>query len=171
MSTEQLATTKALTQAMQMEIDGKEFYLTQSKNSANVIGKKLFLQLSNEEDLHLKRFEKIFKSISEKNGWPDIKVTTHDNDFKSLFAEAVINNKFTYTEMDAVLTGMSMENKTREFYLRRSETATFAAEKEFYLALAREERVHHTLLLEYYEYMQDPAQYFTFKEKHSLDGG
>ena len=171
MVNEQIATTQALNQAMQMEIDGKGFYLAQSQGSTNLVGKKLFKKLSEEEDSHLKKFEKIFQSISSKNGWPNESIVPHKGDFKTLFAEATLRSDFTISELDAVLTGMKMENKTREFYLNRSEVATFAAEKEFYLDLAKEERVHHTLLLDYYEYMQDPAQYFTFKEKHSLDGG
>ena len=171
MTNEQQATTQALTQAMQMEIDGKEFYLTQSRGSTNIIGKKLFNQLAEEEDMHLKRFEKIFKSISSKKGWPDISIIPHKGDIETLFAEATTRSEYSFTELDAVLTGMRMENKTREFYLNHSENTTFTGEKEFYLALAKEERVHHALLLDYYEYMQDPAQYFTFKEKHSLDGG
>ena len=60
MVNEQIATTQALNQAMQMEIDGKGFYLAQSQGSTNLIGKKLFKILSEEEDSHLKKFEIIF---------------------------------------------------------------------------------------------------------------
>jgi len=54
--------------------------------------------------------------------------------------------------------------------LDRAEKAVFAVEKQYYARLAQEERIHHNLLQDYFEYMQNPAQYFTVKEKHSLDG-
>jgi rubrerythrin len=171
MINEQTATTQALNQAMQMEIDGKKYYLTQSLGSLSTMGKKLFLQLSIEEDQHLKLFENIFKSISTRKGWPIVDIIPHKDGFKTVFAIETGNNEITFEEMDAVLTAMKMENKTRDFYLSHSNKATYPAEKEFYADLAQQERIHHNLLLDYYEYMQDPAQYFSVKEKHSLDGG
>jgi len=43
------------------------------------------------------------------------------------------------------------------------------AERGFYESVAGEEREHHRLLLEYYEFLQDPVQWFTLKEHPSLD--
>jgi rubrerythrin len=171
MLNEQAATMQALKQAMQMEIDGKEYYLTQSQGSFSETGKKLFYQLSLEEEQHMKLFDKIYKSISARKAWPEVKVEPHKGNFNSLFATENSNNEITFGEMDAVLTAMKMENKSRDFYLSHSDAAAYPAEKEYYADLAQQERIHHSLLLDYYEYMQDPAQYFTVKEKHSLDGG
>jgi rubrerythrin len=63
-----------------------------------------------------------------------------------------------------------MENKTYDFYKACSRDASFAAEKDFYEAVAAEESVHHALLRDYYQYLKDPAQWFTLKEHPSLDG-
>jgi rubrerythrin len=164
-------TVAALESAIQLEIDGKEYYLKMSSGSGNEMGKKLFQSLAAEEDLHRLKFEKIFKVIGSQKSWPDTKIESHVGGLKSIFAEASADAQFTGTELEAVQTAMKMENKTRDFYLNRSEKALFPAEKKYYENLAKEERIHHTLLQDYYEYMQSPAQYFTIKEKHSLDGG
>jgi hypothetical protein len=37
--------------------------------------------------------------------------------------------------------------------------------------VAAEEREHHLILLDYYEYLKDPAGWFVKKEHPSLDGG
>ncbi len=66
---------------------------------------------------------------------------------------------------------MTMENKTRDFYLEQATKASFEAEKKYYEALAEQESAHHASLLDYYEYLTDPAGWFTIKERHSLDGG
>jgi len=171
LANEQVLTVSALESAIQLEIDGKEFYLRMSGGSGNAMGKKLFESLAAEEDIHRQKFEKIFKAIAAQKSWPEVKIERHIGALKTIFANASENAQFTGSELEAVQTAMKMENKTRDFYLTRSEKAVFPAEKKFYEALAKEERIHHTLLQDYYEYMQNPAQYFTIKEKHSLDGG
>ena len=171
MANEQALTVAALEAAIQIEIDGKEFYLKMSQGSGNAMGKKLFSSLAAEEDLHRQKFEKIYKAVAAQKSWPEVKIERHIGEYKTIFAEASESAQFTGSELEAVQTAMQMENKTRDFYLGRSEKAHFPAEKKYYETLAKEERIHHTLLQDYYEYMQNPAQYFTIKEKHSLDGG
>ena len=64
---------------------------------------------------------------------------------------------------------MGMENKTRDYYKAQAGKATFKAEKDYYEILAKEETVHHKALFDYAEYLKNPADYFTMKERHSLD--
>ena len=67
------------------------------------------------------------------------------------------------TELDAVKKAMDMENKTYDFYKSQGEKANYDAEREFYEGLASEEREHHMILLDYYEYLKDPASWFVVK--------
>jgi rubrerythrin len=169
---EQANTVKALQTAMQMEIDGKQYYLKASQASRNGLGQKLFQTLSGEEDLHLRNFEKIYQAIQTKKQWPPIQITPHSGrDLKTLFAEATDGVNSTTSELGAVQTAMAMENKTRDFYRQQGEIASFEAEKKYYSLLAGEEGAHHAVLLDYYEYLSNPGQYFTLKERQSLDGG
>ena len=73
MPSEQQVTLKALETALQMEIDGKEFYLKASDVSKNKLGKDLFKKLAAEEDVHRTVFQGIYDSIKSKRGWPDLK--------------------------------------------------------------------------------------------------
>jgi rubrerythrin len=66
---------------------------------------------------------------------------------------------------------MSLENKTYDFYKSRGGRAAYNAERDFYQTLAAEEREHHIILLDYYEYLKYPAGWFVSKEHPSLDGG
>ncbi len=75
------------------------------------------------------------------------------------------------TELDAIQTAMDMENKTYDFYKSQGGNATYDAERDFYETLAVEEREHRLILLDYYEYLKDPAGWFVWKEHPSLDGG
>ena len=169
---EQSQTVAALKIAIQMEIDGKQFYLQASQASSNKLGNKLFTQLAGEEDLHRQKFEEIFKNMQASRPWPKVDIIFDGGKrLQTLFASASKKVQSTASELEAVQTAMAMENKTRDFYRERAKKASFNAEKDYYLALEQQEGAHHAALLDYYEYMKDPVGWFTIKERHSLDGG
>jgi rubrerythrin len=176
MEAEQDKTLEVLKIAIQMEIDGKEYYLKASQESGNELGKKLLESLAAEEDVHRQKFEQIYDAIRNEKAWP---VTDFQPDggqkLRTIFAMATeeIGSKIKApaSELDAVQTAMDMENKTYDFYKSQGENATYDAERDFYQTLAAEEREHHLVLLDYYEYLKDPAGWFVKKEHPSLDGG
>lgn len=175
MATEQNKTLEALKIAIQMEVDGKKYYLKASRESGNELGKKLMASLAAEEDIHRQKFEEIYQTISSKKAWP---VTDFELDkgkrLRTIFAKATeeigADVKALATELAAVKTAMGMENKTLDFYKNQARSATYDAERDFYELLAVEEREHHLVLLDYYEYLNDPAGWFVTKERPSLDG-
>jgi len=176
METEQDKILEALQIAIQMEIDGKEYYLKASQESSNELGKKLLESLAAEEDVHRQQFEEIYSAIRSKKAWPTTDFQPDGGKrLRTIFARATeeigSNIKAPTTELDAVQTAMSMENKTYDFYKSQGGSATYAAERDFYETLAAEEREHHLILLDYYEYLKDPAGWFVRKEHPSLDGG
>ena len=176
MITEQDKTLEALQIAIQMEIDGKEFYLKASQESTNELGEKLLQSLAAEEDIHRQKFEEIYDAIRDKKAWP---VTNFQPDggkrLRTIFARATegmgSDIKALATELDTIQTAMDMENKTYDFYKSQGENASYDTERDFYQTLAGEEREHHLILLDYYEYLTDPAGWFVKKEHPSLDGG
>jgi rubrerythrin len=176
MSTEHDKTLGALQTAIQMEIDGKEFYLKASQTSRNELGKKLLKTLAAEEDQHRQTFEKIYKNIGAQKAWPNTGFQPDGGrGLRTIFARALekmdADIKTMPDELDAVQTAMAMENKTYDFYKSQSEMAAYDAERDFYEALAMQESEHHRVLLDYYEFLKDPAAWFVQKEHPSLDGG
>jgi rubrerythrin len=169
-------TSKALQTAIKMEIDGKRFYLKASQNSKNPLGKQLLVKLAAEEDDHRVVFQNIFDAIKAKKGWPDVKyVGDGGQGLRTIFAKALEdmdkNARPIDTELDAIKTGMDLENKTYDFYKERSAKTTFEAEKQLYESIAMQESEHHRVLRDYYEFLQDPAQWYVKTEHTSVDGG
>ncbi len=165
-----------LQDAIQMEVDGKEFYQRASQRSSNKLGKELFQRLADEEDDHQKKFQQIYDALKEGQDWPDVKPPSQKGKkLKSIFAEATkelgSKIKVSQSELDTIKTAMDMENKTHDFYYSWSERSTFPVEKRFYQALAAEERGHYLALLDSYEYLTDPVGWFTVKERWTLEGG
>ena len=176
MEIEQDRTVQALQVAIKMEIDGKEFYLQASRESSNELGKKLLESLAAEEDIHRQNFEKIYDSIRVKQGWPGTDFQPDGGKrLRTVFAEAIEKTgagiNVSSTELDAVKTAMEMENKTGDYYHAQGQAATYDTERDFYQSLVAEEGEHYLVLLDYYEYLSDPAGWFVRQEHPSLDGG
>ena len=176
MVTEHEKTLQALQTAIQMEIDGKEFYFKASQKSRNEMGKKLLKQLAAEEDIHRQNFEEIYEAMRNKKAWPKTDFQPDGGKgLRTIFAKATEEIgavvKVLNTELDAVQTGINMESKTYDFYKAQSKKTAYDAARNFYEALASQEREHQLVLLDYYEYLKDPAGWFVSKEHPGLDGG
>jgi rubrerythrin len=175
MENEQARTIEVLQLAVRMEVEGKEFYQQASQKSSNKLAKELFQHLATEEDIHRKKFEEIYKALKTGQNWPDVEPPSEKGKkLKSLFAEATkalgSKVKVAESELEAIKIGMEMETKSYDLYHSRSEESTLPVEKRFYETLAGEERGHHLALLDSYEYLSDPAGWFTKTEHWSLDG-
>ena len=176
MKDEQVKTLEGLRLAIQMEIDGKEYYQKASHESDNRAGKELFEWLAAEEDKHRQRFEKIYETINNQQSWPETEINPEkgkglDTLFSQAMNMAVPGSKASFAELDIIARAMDMEDRTRDFYEAQGINAVYDAERRFYEALAVEERSHYLVLVDYREYLIDPEGWFRKVEHHSMDGG
>jgi rubrerythrin len=176
MKEEQGKTLEAIKFAIQMEIDGKKYYQKASRQSDNKVGRELFEWLAGEEDKHRRIFAGIYNAIRKKKDWPEVGIQPRkgailDTVFSKEMKAAAPAVKATSSELDSIAKAMEMENRTREFYNNQDQKAAYDAEKKLYSALAAEEEGHYLTLVDYREYLIDPAGYFRKAEHHSMDGG
>ena len=176
MVTEQDKTLEALKIAIDMENDGKECYRQASQESGNEVGRKLLQALAVEEDAHSRKFVEIYQAMQKKKGWPTIELKPDEvKRLRELFGATCevigVNVKAAAPELDAINMAIDKEKKSYDFYNRQSQNSTYGAERDFYEALAAEEKGHELILVNYYEYLTDPVDWFTRVERHSLDGG
>ena len=173
MGNEQSQILEVLQMAIQMEIDGKAFYQKVSRESQHEMGKRLYATLAEEEDLHRMKFQEIYENMRKQEAWPSVEF--HPNKGKNIqtvFSQAIKEGlKPTTSELEAVQKAIEMEAKTYDLYKRQVNTGSSKPQKEFFEALAGEERGHQLALVDYQEYLNNPAGYFVMKERHSLDGG
>jgi rubrerythrin len=166
---------EAVKYAIQMELDGKRFYTLCQKESTNKVGNELFGWLAEQEDFHRKRFEQIYDRIVEKKGWVVTPVKPDKGQtLKTLFGDAIrdlgASVRTQKSELIAAEKAIEMEIKSRDFYTGRAGKAESDAEKSFFTAIASEEQGNFLALIDYKEYMSDPAGWFKRTEHHSLDG-
>ena len=175
MTTGQEKTTQALKYCIQMEIDGKEFYQQACKASQSELGKKLFESLAKQEDFHRQKFERIFTNISKAQKWPVMEFKPEAGQtLKTIFSgasgKAAKIVEAAQTEVDAIQKAMQMEDKSYDYYRQHFAQAAKGPEKDFYEKIAGEERVHKLILVDYAEYLRDPAAWFV-KAEHSAIAG
>jgi rubrerythrin len=176
MNQEQNQTLEAIKFAIQMELDGKEYYLQASEKSDNKVGKELFKWLAGEEDKHRRLFGEIFGAIRKQKAWPEVGIQPRkgailDTVFAEEMKAAATSVEASSGDLESIAKAMEMENKTREYYQEHGQQAGYNADKKLYSALAAEEEGHYLALVDYREYLIDPAGYFRKAEHHSLDGG
>jgi len=175
MSQEQDATLAGLETALKMEADGKAFYLKAAKASQNKLGVALFKNLADEEDIHREVFKNIYERIKKNEKWPEVKsLVNGGKHLHTVFAAAAekMDKEFkpAQSELDAIKTGIDMENQTIDFYHEKRDKAGSKVEKQFYEELSMQESMHSRILQDYLEFYNDPAVYYTLKEHPSLDG-
>jgi rubrerythrin len=176
MVTEQHRFLDALNIAMDMEKEDKEFYLQGSRKSCNEVGRKLLQSLAFEEDAHLKKMVEIYQVIQRDKGWPAAALQTDRaaklrESFDATCQVTGVNVTAIAAEFEAINMAIGRENKSYDFYNTQSQKATFDSERDFYKAIAGEERQHELILVNYNEYLSDPVDWLTRVEHHSLDGG
>ncbi len=174
MAGEQQAAIEVLKQALQMEIEGKEFYTRAASQSANELGRQLLASLAAEEDIHRQVFLQIYEGLRTKNAWLAVSFQPDGGQhLRTVFAQASerVGTKLwsVATELETVRIARQMETRTFDFYQARRQAATSPIEKDFYEKLAAQEQEHGLVLTDYAEYLQDPAAWFVKKEHPSLD--
>ena len=162
MTTEQEKVLEALQTAVAMENDGKECYLQAASGSKNEAGRKLLQSLAEEEDIHRRKLEAIYNAISADKSWPTINFDTgRVSRIRTTFAgtcEAIgANVGGAATELNVLNTALEKEKQSYDFYERQAKKAGYKVERDFYEKIAAEEREHELALLDYYEYLKDPA--------------
>ena len=175
MKQEQANLIQALKFAIQMELDGKKFYTRAGQKSNNKLGKELFPWLADKEDQHRKRFEEIYHAIITENKWPEADIKLEKDKIPvTIFASAIkdadnaIDNKAN--EIEVADKALEMELKSINYYGQQADKSRSVAAKKFFTRISEEEQGHYLAIIDYKEYVTDPAGWFTRTEHHLLEG-
>lgn len=148
-----------LAEAIKAEQDGIEFYLKAAETTEDKKGQDAFRQLAGDEKNHLQLLQKQYKSLKEEGKWtrfPEIRKIMSDLD-SPLFPKGKEAFEKTVTqksgEIDAVLFGLEIENKSFEIYKGSASGTSDTAGKDMFEFLAGEEREHFNLLMMRYQYL------------------
>ena len=163
----------SLERAIQMEKEGKEFYLRAAADTTNPAVRMIFEDLARQEDFHIQKIGEVFASI-EKTGALSQWVTgvIGDSMTEPLFGDKAYSEaKVSSTDLEALNFGLQIEEKSTKYYDDLASQSQDKKEKRFYLTLSQEERGHYLRIMDAIEMLSDPEGWNYVKGRGMVDGG
>lgn len=160
----------AIETAIKMETDAIAFYSGASDMAKNVMGRKMFLAVAEEERRHLELLSGLLKEldITVKDAFPIGNVKTIFEELKDELLEMV---EATDDELNAFKIAMDMEREGVKFYKNAATEATSAQEITLFERLAKEEEQHYTVFSNTRSFLKDSGGWFMWEDYSLLDGG
>ncbi len=149
---------KALDTAIKQESDGVKFYTEAINKCKHPLGKSMFQSFVEDEKEHLKRLKKL--RSAESGSLHSMGDTQSAKDrllsvFSDMKGELESIVKPESDDLVALQVAMDLELKGHKLYKTGYEKATCEREKELYKFLAKEEIIHHEILKNTYNYLDN----------------
>jgi len=166
-----------LSKALEMEKKGKAFYDQAVHMCKNALGIEIFKILSNDELVHTERIKTIYTALSGGGKWTDawaaMKFAHKDLSvlFKELAAKRGKDIKADTGDIEALGIGVDFEQKSVKFYQEHLKSAADPMERKFLDQMIVEEKGHFAVLVDTKQYLENPAAWFSEKERSGYDGG
>jgi rubrerythrin len=174
MTTVQEYMLKALKDAIQMEVDGRQFYLEAAKKVQNQGVREILEYLAESEVYHIKKFNEIYQSLEKQDKW-----TESLAEFKPPKSEPYAcvmamtqadQGPGGKDDLEALKTGLKMEQCAIDYYTKLAKETPIPLARRFFISLAHEERGHYMMLLDMHNYLSDPADWFYVHQMSHVDG-
>jgi rubrerythrin len=171
---------EALTLALKMEGDGRQFFLAARDKTEHPLAKETFAYLADWELEHISIIQHFYASLRDRGQWT---TTSHLQGkrgeaiatFRSVFRAARERLDETVGAdadvLHAYRLAREMEDKLIVFYSERAAEAKDQTAQEFYRFMTDQEREHHLILENSLRYLENPAQYHAEEESWMFDGG
>ncbi|RLB06794.1 MAG: hypothetical protein DRG50_04665 [Deltaproteobacteria bacterium] len=163
---------EALKRAIEMEQEGKRFYLEAAQRSQSHLAKEIFEELAREEDLHVKKIREIYERLKKNEAFGEWITSVNDTSkLQKVFQESLMEKaKASPGDLEALRFAMDREEKSVKYYEGLATETSNPQERRFYLTLSHEERGHYLQIMDSIEYLTDPVGWLRQKEKAGLDG-
>jgi len=156
--------------AIKMEKDAIKFYTEAAEKTSHLVGKKMFLSITEDEKRHLDMLTQIFRemNITIKDVNPMKNIRTVFETLKDKMQEKI---RATNDELDAFRIAMQMEQESIEFYKKAGLEAKSEKEGALFERLVKEEQQHYDIFSNTYGFLTDTGNWFMWEEHSIVDGG
>jgi len=148
---------KALSQALKLEQQGREFYMRAAEETLDAKGQALFRSLADDEKMHAEIIQRQIHSIEGGGAYvllPDLTAPDIDLDAKLFPPEqAKLEAKIGVNpgDVEALHVALEIEMQSYDLYRAAAKDANDVAGKQMYQWLASAEMTHFNLLMANYE--------------------
>jgi len=164
---------KSLERAVEMEKEGKAFFLRAAGGAGSSLAKNIFDELARQEDFHIRKIVEVYEAMRQNQGFAEWVTTVVDADrLGKVFEDSLIEKvKGSESDIKALEFGLEIEDKSVKYYDGLAALAADNREKRFYLTLSGEERGHYMRIMDSIQYLSDPVGWFYVKQGSMVDGG
>lgn len=139
--------------AMQIEQEGKAYYLKQASLMEDSGFREVFERLAEEEEKHYQ----LLKQVKGSGVYETVASTTVER-AKEFFANSVKDPNYIAIYEQAI----ALEEKTLDFYRKMAQEATSEREREAFMFLQREEQGHRDLLERTLQWLKSPEEQYPY---------
>ena len=147
----------ALGQALQLEREGRGFYLKAAEETVDEKGRAMFLSLADDEKMHAEMIQRQLRNVEAEGSYtllPDLEMEAIDLDAK-LFPpqrqEVEAKVGVNPSVIDALHVALEVEVKSHDLYRQAAKETDDEKGKAMYTWLASAEMAHFNLLMSNYE--------------------
>jgi rubrerythrin len=154
--------------AVQLEKDGRAFYLAAASKTANEAVRRVFTSLAADEENHIAWIE---KNLGVAESAKELNRQTYDR-VKHIFnRDAQVEARASSTDIEPLRRAVTMEQESYRAYGDWADEVADPALSDILKKLVDVEKFHEELLQNTILYLEDPAQFFQNEEGWMLDGG
>jgi rubrerythrin len=144
--------------ALKLETVGRDNYLKEADKTQNFVVHQIFLFLAGEELKHANYIKKIANDQGVKLDSKDYLVVV-ENMFTELLKHVKSENLSSAVHEEVYIAAENFEKESYDFYIGHSKQTTNPKVKELFLALAKQENAHYTLLEQLRVWAESPERW------------
>ncbi len=152
--------------AMKMEKDGEAYYRELAGKTVNKGLKNIFTMLADAEVVHYDIFRKMRDDGQASVGGTEI-LSGVKNVFEKMWEEKDTN--VDISEIELYKKAQEIEKLSKDFYLKQAEEVKDAAQKDIFLKIAEEEKMHFFILERITDFVSRPLTWLENPEWYHLE--
>ena len=153
--------------AMQMELDGRHFYLDLAEKTNNTGIKSILTMMAESEAKHYNVILSMQKNDKTQYSADTEVLTNVKNIFMKMKEEKEID--VDVSQVEFYKKALEVETNSEKFYLERADEERDAHRKEIFLTLAKEEKSHCVLLENMVNLVSQPDKWLENSEWYNID--
>jgi rubrerythrin len=165
---------QALKDAVQMELEGRQFYLEAAKKVTSAGVREILEYLADSEKYHIEKFNQIYLSLQKDPAWTEalaaFQPPKHEPYVCVLAMAKEEQGSGGQDDLAALRTGIKMEECSIDYYTKLARETKIPLARRFFMSVAHEERGHYLILMDMHNYLSLPEDWFYVKEMGHVDG-
>ncbi|HZE21640.1 MAG TPA: ferritin family protein [Desulfobaccales bacterium] len=165
---------KALEDAIQMEVEGRQFYLEAAKKVKSPGVREIMEYLAESEKYHIEKFKEIYQNLSKDPSWTETMAAFTPPKHEPYVCVMAMTKDKQGTggkdDLEALKTGIKMEECSIDKYTKLARETNNPLARRFFMSVAHEERGHYLTLMDMHNYLTLPEDWFYVQQMGMVDG-